>query len=317
MQEIGGYIEFEKNTGDLYHNDAIALNCGRSCLAYLIKSRKITKIKLPKFLCGSVINLCIRENVKISYYNINLDFLPVDVELAEDEWLYVVNYYGQLEVSDIILIKQKFGRIILDNAQSYYQMPINNIDTLYTCRKYFGVPDGAFLYTDSYIEVQNRDLSYDRMNFLMGRFEKSASDFYSEYVANNKLFDSEPIKMMSLLTENILRGLDYEKIKNIRTQNFSYLHNRLGKVNKLNLKVPEGAFMYPLYLKNGASIRVKLQKELIYIPTLWPSVYKLSRDCELEYDLAENILPLPVDQRYDEATMKYISDRIMEIIENE
>lgn len=317
MQEIGGYIEFEKNTGDLYHNDAIALNCGRSCLAYLIKSRKITKIKLPKFVCGSVINLCIRENVKISYYNINLDFLPVDVELAEDEWLYVVNYYGQLEVSDIILIKQKFGRIILDNAQSYYQMPINNIDTLYTCRKYFGVPDGAFLYTDSYIEVQNRDLSYDRMNFLMGRFEKSASDFYSEYVANNKLFDSEPIKMMSLLTENILRGLDYEKIKNIRTQNFSYLHNRLGKLNKLNLKVPEGAFMYPLYLKNGASIRVKLQKELIYIPTLWPSVYKLSRDCELEYDLAENILPLPVDQRYDEATMKYVSDRIMEIIENE
>lgn len=29
-------------------------------------------------------------------------------------------------------------------------MPVENVDTLYICRKFFGVADGAFLYTDSF-----------------------------------------------------------------------------------------------------------------------------------------------------------------------
>lgn len=29
-------------------------------------------------------------------YNINTQFQPVDIELQENEWLYIVNYYGQL-----------------------------------------------------------------------------------------------------------------------------------------------------------------------------------------------------------------------------
>lgn len=37
MEEIGGYIEFEnfRGRGEYYEN-AIALNCGRNCLAYLL-----------------------------------------------------------------------------------------------------------------------------------------------------------------------------------------------------------------------------------------------------------------------------------------
>ena len=29
-------------------------------------------------------------------YNINTQFQPVDIELQENEWLCIVNYYGQL-----------------------------------------------------------------------------------------------------------------------------------------------------------------------------------------------------------------------------
>lgn len=38
--------------------------------------------------------------------------------------------------------------IILDNTQSFFQKPISGIDTIYSCRKYFGVPDGAYLSTN-------------------------------------------------------------------------------------------------------------------------------------------------------------------------
>ena len=106
-----------------------------------------------------------------------------------EEWLYVVNYYGQLGNDVLENLAGKYGRIIVDNAQAYFQMPLEGVDTIYTCRKFLGVADGAFLYTDAMIEEElPRDESFERMRFLLGRFERTASEFYPEYAANNGLF---------------------------------------------------------------------------------------------------------------------------------
>lgn len=192
------------------------------------------------------------------------------------------------------------------NAQAYFQEPIDGFETLYTCRKFFGVPDGAVLYTDKQIEINEVDQSYTRMHFLLGRYEKTAGEFYQEYVDNNHLFKDEPIKRMSRLTENLLHGLDYELVKTRRTENFAYLHEQFKAVNQLKLICPSGAFMYPLYLPNGAEIRKKLQAHKIFIPTLWPAVFNICDEGELEYNMAKNILPIPVDQRYTIDDMNYI-----------
>ena len=73
--------------------------------------------------------------------------------------------------------------------------------------------------------------------------------------------------------------------------------------------------MYPLYLENGAEIREKLQAMKIYIPTLWPSVFALCGKMEPEYDMAKNILPLPVDQRYWTEEMEYLADEVRKCID--
>ena len=72
--------------------------------------------------------------------------------------------------------------------------------------------------------------------------------------------------------------------------------------------------MYPLYLENGAEIRKKLQQEKIYIPTLWPDVFDICKESDLEYDYAKSILPIPLDQRYGKEEMAYIAGRIMACI---
>ena len=36
QKEIGGYLELERFSGSLYHDNALALSSGRACLAYLI-----------------------------------------------------------------------------------------------------------------------------------------------------------------------------------------------------------------------------------------------------------------------------------------
>ncbi len=41
MKEYGGYIEFENYHGNMLHEGAISLNCGRNALAYLCEAKKI------------------------------------------------------------------------------------------------------------------------------------------------------------------------------------------------------------------------------------------------------------------------------------
>lgn len=312
MKEYGGYIEFERYDWNMMHNNAIALNCGRNALAYLCEAKKIKKLYLPYFLCSSVSNLCRRISVECDFYHISNRFEPILGQgLEKNEWLYIVNYYGQLDNVTIQLWKQRYDRIIVDNAQSYFQMPVEGVDTIYTCRKYFGVSDGAFLYTDTKLQRNLlQDESYDRMHFLMGRYERSASEFYNEYVENNSLFAEESIKKMSRLTNNLLHGINYGRVARIREDNFNYLNAKLGNLNQLKLKSIYGAFMYPLLIQNGAAVRKILQKEKIYIPTLWPNVLEDCAPNSLEYQFAANILPIPVDQRYGIRDMKHLVEAI-------
>lgn len=158
------------------------------------------------------------------------------------------------------------------------------------------------------------DISFERMGYLLGRFEGKASDFYKEYKENEEKFRNLPIMRMSVLTHNLLRGINYDKVKQVRRNNFLHLHERLGVYNRLELTVPPGAFMYPLLVKNGSEIREKLQQQKIYIPMLWPNVLENCGKGMLEYDYASNILPLPVDQRYDLDDMEYIVEMVKKAI---
>lgn len=307
MKEIGGYIELDTYSLPMLHGDATALNCGRNCLAYLVHARGIRKIVLPYFLCGSVEGVCRREAVEVRHYHVGTDFRPPELGLEEDEWLYVVNYYGQLDNAVLSELMKKHKRVIVDNAQAYFQKPVEGVDTIYTCRKFFGVADGAFLYTDAVWEKElEQDESYGRMGFLLGRYERGADEFYPEYAANNEMFAGEPVKRMSKLTDNLLHGIEYGAVKQKRTENFLYLHQAFREVNKLKLSVPEGAFMYPLYIEHGAEIREKLVAEKVYVPTLWPDVFAICKPSWREYGMAEDILPLPVDQRYGTEDMEDI-----------
>ena len=316
MKEYGGYIELDTYRLPMLHEGAVALNCGRSCLAWLIRAKQIRRLCIPAFLCDSVENLCRQEGVAVRHYAVGMDLLPEPLELEPDEWLYLVNYYGQLTDAAVHSYKERYQRVMVDNSQAYFQMPAEGVDTFYTCRKFFGVADGAFLYTDAALDEElPRDESFGRMQFLLGRFERSASEFYSAYGANNRLFAGEPVKRMSRLTENLLHGIDYAFVRQRRTENFRILSDLFAQQNRLTVSCPEGAFAYPLLLENGPELRAVLAKQKIYIPTLWPNVLQTLVENRTEWDMAANILPLPCDQRYGKEDMEYIAGAVFRCME--
>lgn len=318
MKEIGGYLSLEQLISKEYYSDLIALNSGRNALVYIIRAKNIKKLYIPSFLCNSISNILGLYNVEFGVYKIDSNFMPIfDNELIKkDQYIYIVNYYGQLDNHDINQLKNKYRHIVVDNAQAFFNRPIAGIDTIYTCRKFFGVPDGAYLSTDTKInEKLATDKSKDRMTHILGRYEGLAYEYYNEFRNNEESFINEPIKYMSKLTKNILGAIDYNNVCKIRNENYNYLDSRLAKYNKRKFKKSMGPFTYPFYIiDRGIEIRKELSKRKIYVPTLWPNVLDDVSVDNLEYDYAENILPLPCDQRYTIEDMQFMVEQLLNII---
>ena len=304
-KEIGGYLELERFTGPMLHEKALALSSGRACLSYLIEQRKIRKIALPDFNCDIVEAVCRAHEVKIRFYPVGADLRPKTLQTEEDEWLYLVNFYGQLSPDELQRIAARVPRLIVDNAQAYFDLPLKGVDTLYTCRKFLGVPDGGFLYTEAPEKTLPADESRERMGFVLGRFERPAGEYFAAAAQNNDDLSIEP-KSMSELTKNLLHAVDYDRVKTKRTENFRLLHEGLGSVNCLNLRMTEGAYAYPLMLPEGQKIRKKLIEQKIFVPMLWPNVPEQQPADSEACRLAEQILPLPCDQRYGAEEMAFI-----------
>ncbi len=305
-KEIGGYLELERFSGQMLHEKALKLGSGRACLSYLIRQKGIQKILLPDYICDVVEKVCKAEGVAMQRYPIGDDLRPAALGTAEnDKWLYLVNYYGQLTREEIIRYAERFPKLIVDNAHAFFEWPINGVDTLYTCRKFLGVADGGFLYTDCRGQELPPDESRERMSFVLGRFERSAGEFFSEASRNNDELPPEP-RRMSALTENLLHAVDYERVKEIRTENYGILHKGLGRYNRLLVRQTEGAYAYPLMLENGPEIRKRLIAQKIFVPTLWPNVLQEQPKTSAAHRLAEQILPLPCDQRYGPEEMAFI-----------
>lgn len=312
---IGGYFELESLINNPYHKGAIELNSARNALLYIVRSRNIKKIYTPYYMCDSI-NF-IEKYCERKYYEIGTNFLPIfNKSLKSDEYLYIVNYFGTISNETILKLKEKYKNIIIDNVQAFFQNNVEKVDTIYSCRKFFGVTDGAYLYTDKRMEKDEEesldtDESNRRYNYVLGRLEKTPQDFFADYRKNEELLNNLPLMKMSKATKMILGAFDYNKIKEKRSKNFKFLNDNLKCINKLKLENIEGAYSYPLYIKDGENLRKFMIDKNIFTPTLWPNVIEENKSTQA-CDFAKNIVVIPSDQRYGLEEMKRIINIIKE-----
>lgn len=317
--EIGGYFGLEQFGGHSYYHDLYALNLGRTALIYLLEALKCRTLFVPYFLCDSVTDKCLQEGYKLSWYTLDQDLLPrLMAPLKEGEYLYLVNYYGQLTDEKIHRLQQRYQRIIVDHTHSFFQLPLDNIPTLYSCRKFFGVSDGAYLSAAVTLpELLEQDISKDRMAHILGRFEGTAAEYYHLLHHHADSFHAEPVKKMSRLTQNILSAIDYQAVRRRRNDNYNRLAMRLGNKNPLNFITPEAPLAYPFFHPDGIRLRREMAARQVYIPLYWSNVIETMPAASIEYQYAANILALPCDQRYDSAAMDLVADTLLNLLASE
>ena len=296
-----------------YHKGALCLNSGKNCIEYILRSRNYTKAYVPYYTCDVVYKPFEKLGITIEFYHININLeIAQDIHLKPGEALLYTNYYGLKQQYVEKLAGQYGHNLIVDNSQAFYAKPLEGIDTFYTCRKFFGVPDGAYLYTDTVLnEELEQSISFDRFDHLLKRIDLSAGEGFEDYHKNEEMLEHQPIRKMSKLTQRMMQGIDYKTAAQQRRANYQMLHEALGKENNLELPLEDDAvpMVYP-YLTSVEGLREKLIENKIFVARYWPNVLEWTQPDDFKYQLAQQMQPLPIDQRYGEEDMQRIIDVI-------
>lgn len=310
---IGGFfeLEFPAAKGSLYPG-AREFQSARAAFLALLRAGRPSRVWMPYYICSTMLDSLRQAGVEVAFYRIDKRFhLNEDVRLQDGEWLVYVDYFGiRTQYAKSLLERFDPRRVVIDASQALFSPPFDCLATLYSPRKFLGIPDGGLLVTSLAVEAPESidDGSFGRTFSRLKRMAFSPEEAYADHLAEEKtLFDQEP-RRMSGLTKRILAGIDYEEVRRVRKRNFAHLHDRLKHYNALAIEPDEinGALCYPL-LTQRAGLRDCLIKNRIFVPTYWNDVLKLVSPSALETLLVQEIIPLPCDQRYGEKDMDRVA----------
>lgn len=295
--------------GKPYYPNLIQLNTARNSLEYILMTKGYTTIYLPYFTCEVLLEPIRRLQAVYHFYKIDENMDPIiDFEVDDRSCMLYTNYFG-IKTKTVKQLSTTQKNLIIDNAQAFYAEPIAGIDTFYSCRKFFGVPDGAYLYTSSTKRLTlQADSSTERVSHLIKAVDLNIEAGYADYVRNNDVLIDNEIRSMSQLTQKLLASVDYAYCETKRKENFRFLHEQLGAINEFTMQfdVEDTPMVYPL-LVSQPDLKSKLIARKIFVPTYWPNVYDWATPDSLEYHFTQNIVSLPIDQRYDTEDMKYMA----------
>lgn len=309
-KEYGGYLPLELPRGREYFaglgSDVQRLNCARSAIYAALEQCGAAKVWLPWYNCETVQEPLRRLGVPYGLYLLDDELFPQTPPLEENEWLLYVNYFGTAPKELLDRVKTAFDRVIFDNTQAFFAPPRMDGDSynVYSCRKFLGVADGAYLiHKGLRARAYPADSSWQRAGYLLKCLDTSTNEAYADSLQNEDLLARE-VRGMSALTRHMLAAIDYEEIKRRRRENFLALHAELIAVNGRAVNTDAAAPMvYPLYVENDG-LRAKLIAKRVYVPQWWKWLLDKVPAGSVEARLSRWLLPLPVDQRYTPEDMR-------------
>lgn len=317
MNEIGGYFGLELTKGERhYHTSSYKMKSGRSSLSFILGNLKPHHVYLPFYTCDALLEPFEANNIPYSFYAINKNFELENMPVIKDgEMLVYINYYGIKDDYAEQLSDKYSDKLIVDCTQAYFAKGNGRSWYFNSTRKFFGVPDGSDLYAPDGFDLKD---VYSALpvndnyitDHLVARFNGDTQRGYS-YFQKNEMLNGGGAAKMSILTQSLLSSIDFEKVMDVRRENFNYLHTHLKDSNRLSISNSSSfvPFFFP-YLPAHTIEKKKLWAENIFIPVLWNDCLKRDNSIQfpVEKVLSNELLPIPVDQRYTGLQM----DRMLE-----
>jgi len=335
---IGGFFDLELGEGqENYHPRAMALNSGRACLALIVQHIAPKAMYVPFYCCDSLIEPLLAQQIPVHFYPINSNLQPLlPKSLVAGEYVIIINYFGIQTPLINALVEQYQEQLIVDNTQAFFDRGNGRAWSFNSARKFFGVPDGAYLYCpeqESQIlaDVFERNEKFSYFHLLSRLVGKNA-EAYQQFLHNEQLVDSVP-KAMSVLSQKLLSTVRYDDVVQKRRCNFDAYHQALSSYNRLTNAINDywkGArqsavpSFYPLLPFNRVEKALLFEKQ-IFIPTFWNDTVSRFNSLQQEYDrqrfafereFAEYVLPLPIDQRYTTTDCLRVIEALLPLLDS-
>lgn len=307
---IGGYLPWEMTQAELPDPNAYPVNLGRTGLELILERRRYRRVWLPAYICTVVFETLKKRKLDYATYSIDRDFEPViDCALDDDEALLYVNYFGLMD-GKLAATASRFRNVILDLTQAFFCVPPDGIDAFSSARKFIGVPDGGFLFSQFAPEIDlPRQLCHDYCKHLLMRAEGLTEEGYPFFCENDAAMKSWDCRRMSLISEKIVSSAPLSEIAEKRRDNFRFLHDRFGAVNELKWELNNCVpLCYPLLIRDGAHWKKKLCEAKIFVPTYWPHLESLLVENSFEWRLIRDLVCLPIDQNCNLDDMRRVAD---------
>lgn len=318
VKNIGGFFEEEtigRYSGLFHSPGAIKLVNGRSALLFLLAAINPKKIKLPFYSCDSLLQPIKQLKIPYEYYAIDENFLPQKNNIEKDDFIIFINFFG---IQEKILLgwAQEFGvaNFVMDNTQSFFSKS-DNYFAFNSARKFFGLTDGAYLFAkdiNSCAVLADIEFNNDFLNLRKNGDLARGYEFYKK----NEIGQPCGFYKMSIASENILNGINYHYVMQKRSMNYDMLSSKLSSFNRLNYlsRIDNIPFAYPFHPIKSID-KTLLYNAGIFPPTLWQEVLERpGQKFEWERKLAAELIPLPIDHRYDAEDMEYIISNILTLL---
>lgn len=306
---------------------------------------KNKQVLLPAYTCDTVITPFKELGWECHYFSLGKN-LRMNRESVKEIFrqyqcsLIVVHpYYGmELNEEEADLLKELHAlgsKIVVDVTQGIYTMQELDFVDYYvgSYRKWFKVPDGAFLKSSQGLEniqhplEENEDFvsTQKRAMYLRGSYfvsqnqqEKDVSiklNKEAERMVDHKI---TPHKMSTFSYSILKNNNEFIESQKQRIENYRFLHENISKIREVGLvcedmgEVKTAPLYFTIYVQDRRALQSTLAEAHIYAPVIWPVVYdEVLIDNNVDY-IYKSLLAIPIDQRNSQEEMV----RIIETITN-
>lgn len=311
---------------------------GRSALKHLVSLMgEHDRILLPEYICASVIN-CFPIN-NMDFYSLNDDF-TVNTEsikgriTSSTRYIYIMHYFGVLQplftLRQIREMADAHGCIIIEDTTHGFFSRSSSIGDYQICsiRKWLPIPNGGILYAkddllNAFHQIDyNKSTSNDRAYGMIMKslFLEGILDCNEQYrrifsETETQLEQQNNINLISDFSRYIITCIDTDSVRLRRRANYELLQSELEKVGlqpAIALDDDECPLVFPIRVSKRDALRQYLMARKIYCAVHWPRDGVMEDQRTFAVDCSDQLLSLPIDQRYGEEEMDYLAEVVKE-----
>ncbi len=334
-----------------YRREVLFLRSGREALLLAALTCKdlsagidTATILFPAYCCWSMSAPFEKAGWRVVYYRLNedltvdTDFLIQLLEQNKPQAVLTMNFFGSAPTDKAVeIVKSYNDKVVVIEDFSHCTFSLKYIHNpkvdiyISSIRKSIGVCDGSVIL--SHIPLKKELIQREVKDFAEIRYaaqvEKGRYRWNNNQMKKREFLNGiregeeiinrfDAVRPISERAKQMLRLVNGQEIAYARRENMRHLMQLLyGKVRmvpKLERCLKNAPFSLPILVENRDEVQGLLAKDGVYAPVLWPISEEAKKVCVISKMMGEEMLSIPIDQRYDWDDMELIAERILKVL---